>query len=82
MILSKIAVLSSKERALLKNSAISRINRPCKVRISGKDNLEYYDVKQHKSTESAFKYALTIVSDIEITAVIETSETAEAIQTV
>ena len=37
---------------------------------------------QHKQTESAFKYAVNIVSDIEITAVIETSETAEAIQTV
>ena len=67
---------------MLKNSAISRLNRSCKVRISGNTVKSKLQGATLAFTENQTNYAMNIVDEIQITAVIETYKTSVACQTV
>ena len=81
-LLTKIGMLCTRERRVLQNSSITRINRTCKVRITEKDSLQSDNVTRLTQANSVFQYAVNIVSDIEVLAAIETSSTAMPSQTV
>ena len=62
--MTKIAALSTRERNLLKNSAISRLNRTLKVQIDRNNVQGTLSGETQALVEGSFNYAMNIVDDI------------------
>ena len=73
-VLTKIAVLSKYERSLLKQSALTRVGRSWKVTITDREEQNSICAQGN----SFLDYAMHIVSDIELVAILQTGPTPTA----